>query len=310
MKKISDVRPRCPICDSTKSKEFAKAQDVEYHTMPNVFTFLVCDCGVVYLENPPIDKLKLIYPANYYSYVRRNGFVAKVKRSLDKRTFQNSSRFQMSDSLSLLDIGGGDGVEASTAIEADSRITHAVIVDLDESARERAELNGHSFVCSRIENFETEELFDLILALNLIEHVMSPREVLMKAYDLLNFGGSLLLKTPNIDSLDCRIFKNNNWGGLHTPRHWVLFTKDTLTLLLKECGFQSVEVRYTQGGPFWTIGIISYIKKLNSKLIKNDQVITETAVFKTLMPILALADLVRSKLGFKTSQMFVIARKI
>ena len=309
MTDVYRLETRCPVCESLGSKKFAKSRDIEYQTMPNYFSFLKCNCGIVYLENPPVDKLNIIYPTNYYSYGRKDGLVNWLKKTLDKRTFRNWSKLNKSDSLTLLDIGGGDGVEASTAIEADSRIGQALIIDLDESAQEKAKSNGHRFVCTPIEKFETDEKFDLILALNLIEHVSNPRDVLLKAFGLLNSGGSVLLKTPNIDSLDCRIFKNNNWGGLHTPRHWVLFNKETLISLLNSCGFQSVEVRYTQGGPFWTIGLISLIRNLNSTQDKKTGSLTETTLFKLLMPILAFADLLRSKLGFKTSQMFVVARK-
>ena len=42
---------------------------------------------------------------------------------------------------------------------------------------------------------------------------------------------------------------------------------------------------------------------------KAARIITETNFFKFLMPLFAGADLIRSILGFQTSQMFIIARK-
>jgi len=291
------------------SKLFAKSYDIEYQTLPNEFRFLKCICDVVYLENPPTNQLNVIYPSNYYSYDRNEGFVYVVKRSLDKRKFRSWSRQCRSESISLLDIGGGDGIEAATARAGDNRILKTVVVDLDETARERAELRGNEFVCKSIEDFSPDTQFDLVLALNLIEHVADPRGVLLKAYSLMKSDGMILIKTPNYDSLDCQFFKNNNWGGFHTPRHWVLFNKATISKLLYETGFQEVSVRYTQGGPFWTIGLYSLLTRVLSNKNKSPKIITETNFFKFLMPLFASADLIRSILGFQTSQMFIIARK-
>ncbi len=300
----------CPVCKTVGSTIFAKSHDVEYQTLSEEFFFLECVCGTVYIDHPPKDKIDVIYPKNYYSYVRNDGIVTKVKRLLDKRTFKKWIHLCQTEYLSLLDIGGGNGIEAQTARAADLRIRRTVVVDLDESARESAESRGNVFVNSSIENFESKEKFDLVLALNLIEHVADPRSVLIKAYSLMNFGGLILLKTPNIDSLDCRIFKNHNWGGFHTPRHWVLFNEKTISTLLEETGFRVVSVRYTQGGPFWTIGLQAFLREKISFKRNSAKVITETRFFNTLMPILACIDLIRSKAGFKTSQMFLIATKL
>lgn len=306
---MNDQEQYCPVCYSINSELFAKSYDVEYHTLPNEFRFLKCICGVVYLEYPPTDQLSVIYPSTYYSYGRKEGFVHVVKRSLDKRKFRSWSRHCRSESIALLDIGGGDGIEAATARAGDNRISKTVVVDIDETARERAELRGNEFVCNSIEEFFPDTQFDLVLALNLIEHVADPRGVLLKANSLMKSDGMILLKTPNYDSLDCRFFKNNNWGGFHTPRHWILFNKETISNLLYETGFQEVSVKYTQGGPFWTIGLYSVLTRVLSNKSKPSKIITQTHFFKFLMPLFASADLIRSILGFQTSQMFITARK-
>ena len=49
--------------------------------------------------------------------------------------------------------------------------------------------------------------YNLILLLNLIEHIADPTATLKKLTEYLEPGGIILIKTPNIDSLDFRIFK-------------------------------------------------------------------------------------------------------
>ena len=299
----------CPICAGIQSKDFALSSDTEYQTSESIFQFKRCNCGVVYLMDPQNLNLESIYPDNYYSYGRNHGVVVKVKEHLDRIAFRQWVSQVSSPVLSLLDVGGGDGVESSTVKSVDDRISKVVVVDINEIARTQVENRGLEFVCTKIENYETVDKFDLVLALNLIEHVANPRSMLSKINSLMSPGGSLLIKTPNVDSLDCRIFVNNNWGGFHTPRHWVLFTEESISNLLAECGFRSIEVKYTQGGPFWAVGISSVLTKFKILRRREHRALTETMFFRLTMPALALADTIRAKLGFRTSQMFVTARK-
>ena len=65
-----------------------------------------------------------------------------------------------------------------------------------------------------LKNYSPNGTFDVILMLNLIEHVDNPGELLRKAHRLLAPNGIVVVKTPNTDSLDARLFRNRNWGGI------------------------------------------------------------------------------------------------
>ena len=68
----------------------------------------------------------------------------------------------------------------------DPRIAHTAIVDLDQKAGESARRQGHEYFCGRFEDYALPAgLFDVILMLNLIEHVDNPGELLRRAHDLL-----------------------------------------------------------------------------------------------------------------------------
>ncbi len=75
--------------------------------------------------------------------------------------------------------------------------------------------------------------------LNLIEHVRRPDEVLAKARSLLTPDGFALIKTPNYDALDARIFRHRSWGGYHAPRHFVLFDRDSFARVARIKGCRS-----------------------------------------------------------------------
>ena len=107
------------------------------------------------------------------------------------------------------------------------------------------------YFLGRIEEYQPDTEFDLILALNLIEHVANPLEVMTKLKDCLSTPGMVLVKTPNIDSLDHRLFRHKNWGGYHCPRHWTLFDRESFLNLASEAGLRVTYFAYTQGAPFW-----------------------------------------------------------
>jgi hypothetical protein len=71
--------------------------------------------------------------------------------------------------------------------------------------------------------------------------------------------GVILIKTPNVDTLDCRLFRNHNWGGFHCPRHFVLFNRQSFEDLGRRCGLRVVNAGYTQGAPQWASSILGWL---------------------------------------------------
>ena len=82
-------------------------------------------------------------------------------------------------------------------------------------------------------------MFDTLIAGELIEHLGEPRKFILEANRLLKKGGTMVLTTPNRDSLINRIFKNN-----HMPLHISLFNAKELSNLIDGCGFEVVNISY------------------------------------------------------------------
>jgi 2-polyprenyl-3-methyl-5-hydroxy-6-metoxy-1,4-benzoquinol methylase len=215
-----NATPHCPICAQARASHFATAQDIEYFTTPEDFTFYRCaDCDVLFLHPMPSDRLSEIYPSNYYSFHVDSGrsIAQRIKQFLDDRTFAALTRDVEGSSLAALDVGGGSGWLLNDLKRAEPRVNRTTVVDIDPRAEQIARANGHDYHRTTFEQFSTNERFDIILMLNLIEHVTDPVAVLRKAKELLRPGGRIWIKTPNYDALDARIFKNRSWGGFHTP---------------------------------------------------------------------------------------------
>lgn len=252
----------CPVCKSSNTRFFATGWDSEYHSIKGTFEYDSCDdCSVVFLNPPLVDRLKEIYPRNYYSFSDDVGhsLLHRIKHRLEVRMLRKLLRSIPGEQLSALDVGGGNGWMLNTVRAADPRITETHIVDIDPSARPAAESDGHVFHCQLVEDYSTTKKFDCILLLNLLEHSAAPAAVLTKLATILSPKGLILIKTPNIDTLDRYLFQNHNWGGLHCPRHWVLFNTAGLLSLVRRCGLDVVSFSYTQGAPQWTASILGLL---------------------------------------------------
>jgi SAM-dependent methyltransferase len=92
---------------------------------------------------------------------------------------------------------------------------------------------------------------DLITMFHVIEHVSSPRAAVERLAGWLRPGGVLAVETPNVDSLDARLFSGGLWGGYHIPRHWHLFRPETMAQLLEGAGLEVVAVAHQTGHAFW-----------------------------------------------------------
>jgi 2-polyprenyl-3-methyl-5-hydroxy-6-metoxy-1,4-benzoquinol methylase len=289
---------------------WTRATDVEYLSTPEEFDILHSTAhDILFIDPVPKDRLHEIYPTNYYSFLDPSkSLVQRLKSVLDRRLFRAILSQIPGSSLNVLDVGGGAGWMLSQARAADSRVQRTRVVDIDPTPAAAAEKAGHSYFCGRIEDFKTDERFDLVLLLNLIEHVEAPLEVLEALRDRLSVQGRVLIKTPNWDSLDERVFRKSSWAGYHCPRHWVLFTKDSFSELAKLAGLRVVEFKYTQGAPFWAASTLVALGKRGLVRIDRERPVVHHPLFGLLNGVFAAFDFLRMPFA-KTSQMFfVLAR--
>ena len=306
------VRAVCPLCGASDcTVRHATARDVEYCTTDEGFVFHRClECQVLFIDPMPTDRLGEIYPSNYYAFKpAKPSAPEKIKRWLDNRLFARILGQIQGEALNVLDVGGGVGWLLTQIKQADDRVQETQVVDLDPKAGDQARSLGHAYFHGRFEDYETDKRFDLILLLNLFEHVERPQDLLEKARRLLKPGGVVLIKTPNYDALDARLFRDRDWGGYHCPRHWVLFTMPSLKRLATQAGFRVDRAAYTQGAPFWAVSVIAWMSRRGITSVRRDRPAFQNRWYGPLTGLFAAFDLCRALLGYRTSQMFFVLRK-
>lgn len=300
--------PPCPLCRKP-GRFHASASDIEYFTTDQTFEYFSCDrCDVLFIHSMLADQLSLIYPSNYYSFKvgERRNWAVRIKEMLDAVLLKRLLRSIAGDDIRILDIGGGTGWLSDIARRADPRISTTQIVDLDPLAKASAEQAGHRYFCGRIEDFVSDERFDLILMLNLIEHVPQPEDLLRQVNRLITPRGKVLIKTPNFRALDAVIFKNRSWGGYHCPRHFIIFNREGIERLLIRTGFRIETFSYTQGAPFWSVSIMEALRRRGWIDVGPERPVSEHPLLPFLNMIMAAFDFARRP--FSTlSQMIIVA---
>jgi SAM-dependent methyltransferase len=283
--------------------------DTVYFTSQERFEFYHCrGCDILFISPMLADKLDVIYPSNYYAFNRsaEKGFVIRVKEWLDARLLRRLLRDIPGENIRVLDIGGGTGWLASLARSIDARVTATHIVDLDSGAQARAEQSGHAYFRGRIEDFTSDQPFDLVLMLNLIEHVARPDEVLTHVRGLLSERGRVLIQTPNFRSLDAALFRHREWAGYHCPRHFVLFSRHSLDRTLQRAGLQIERFSYTQGASFWAGSILNVLWRRGVIAGRAGRPYADHPSLPYLMALAAVFDFARRPFS-RLSQMIVVA---
>jgi SAM-dependent methyltransferase len=300
-------KPVCLSCGSGDLSPWAKATDREYFSTTDWFDYYICArCRAISIDPVPENRLQEIYPANYYSStVGKPSCIERIKMANDRRLFRRILKPLKGDTLSALDIGGGTGWLLDQAKCVEPRLASTVVIDLDPTAAPAAKASGHAYFCGRVEDYVPDHPVDIILMLNLIEHVKDPVAVLKKMGVCLKPNGRILLKTPNHDSLDARLFCRTYWGGLHCPRHWVLFTPESLTAAVEKAGLYVREIRLTQGAPFWVWSVINLFARCGLVKISAKRPIDRHPLAPILSVIFAAFDFARRPF-MRTSQMFAI----
>lgn len=305
----------CGVCGEDNWRTYAVGKDYEYVTSNDGFQMVECQvCANVYLNPRPVkQELPRIYPSDYYAYnydSAVNPLARWAKERLDYIKAKSWLERLPTSRFVFLDVGCGNGRYL--------KMMHQLGVPKDQlygvemSTEAIAQLNSEGFhgYEGRIEDVEAElprDYFDLIILLQVLEHVEDPRSLILSLSRLLKRGGILVIETPNTRSLDVKLFRQSYWGGYHFPRHWNLFNPETLTRLLQEQGLRVKAHRYLPAHSFW---IFSF-----HHLVADAWQCPKLArFFNPLRNVLLLSlftgfDMVRTRLGFSSSNIQMIAFK-
>lgn len=229
----------CPICaGKSRTKLFIEAQaDGERHT------YLRCDCGMVFLNpRPDAEEMAKYYDPEYFGEGSRK-FRSPVEPLRLSFAWKRVRRVEalISSPGWVLDIGCGQGTFLHL-LHTQGWICHGT--ELSAAGAARAARPGISISAGDLpEGQFPPGTLDLVTLWHVLEHLRDPLEILRRLHPMMKKGAILALSTPNIESLQGRLFRAH-WFHLDPPRHLYLFSPRTLKDLLGAAGFRLLSLSH------------------------------------------------------------------
>ncbi|HAN10429.1 MAG TPA: hypothetical protein DCP90_07435 [Clostridiales bacterium] len=241
-KEIDEIEVKsCPLC-SGKS---------QLHSCFNIITNLdqiygfnpikiwrICNkCNHIFTERYPKNLEEILSSTAPNYYINPNVRLFPILSSI----VSNLKSFAPGNKL--LEVGVGAGEMISVAKEMlfdvaglDIRPVYAKAV----SDRLNVPVYG-----ADIMKFDTDELYDVIILGDIIEHVRNPIEMIIKCYNLLNQNGVIWISTPNFESAFSYIMKDKDpmW---RVCEHLNYFSYTSLKKVLNDIGFEINDYKISQ----------------------------------------------------------------
>lgn len=232
---------KCKCCHSTTFKYLFPGKD-RLHGIPGEFSIEECmNCGVIAVHPClTLNEVEQYYPPDYISYpiavederswFRRFDRKFGVKKRCDaivKRAEKKTGR--------ILDLGCATGTFLNGmkqrgwecyGIEPSDFAAHY--------AQDRFSLNiYHGYL---EEGLFPDDYFDIITLWDVMEHLPEPLETLQIISHILKPDGLLVITTPNANAWERNSF-GPYWAGWDVPRHYNIFSDETITTLLEKSSF-------------------------------------------------------------------------
>ncbi|MGO7050618.1 class I SAM-dependent methyltransferase [Rhizobium johnstonii] len=201
-----------------------------------------------------------MYPANYGTFSNR--FQGRANLLGRIKTIVNRKRLRgvvahLPLGGRVLDVGCGNGEllialrQARPDLELFGLDWHFPV-----ETRNSLESQGIGLIEAPLEAAELPaQPFDLIVMLQLIEHLWEPEESLQRLVRGLAKDGRLLIETPNTDGWDRRLFAGGAWGGYYFPRHLNLYNFERLAELLHKVGLDVESQRNLPAPLIWVYSL-------------------------------------------------------
>ncbi|HRH65244.1 MAG TPA: class I SAM-dependent methyltransferase [Bacteroidia bacterium] len=192
---------------------------------------------MVFSKTIPTDE---VLRHNYGNYPRIHGISETTKKRfqeiLDKlEPYRKTNK--------MLDVGCGEGF---FLVEALKRGWDVYGTEFNPAYIEDGKKKGIRMFAGKIGSIEFEHsFFDVIISIEVLEHLQQPAADILQFNKLLREGGAVYVTTPNFNALSRRML-GAHWSIISYPDHLCYFTSATLNFLMKTHGFNNLYIK-TEG---------------------------------------------------------------
>lgn len=212
----------------------------------NSYEIIKCErCGLIKTNfNKEFDP-EGIYNDSYFQGGQEDGYANyEASQKVIKVEFERvikylRKRFPGKENKRLLEIGCAYGYFLDVA----RKYYDCSGIEVSGYASAIAKERHQDIFCGTISEFsdKTTGIYDIVVMLDVIEHLLTPDEDLTRIFSLMNPGGVLCLTTGNIDSLYAKI-SGKHWRLMTPPQHLYFYSAKTISRLLNNSGFEILSI--------------------------------------------------------------------
>lgn len=253
---------KCRICGNQSNNTTYVVMEMMFGFKDSFRYFQCSHCRCLQIEEFPED-ISRYYPYNYYSFLsdprlKYNNFIKAMLRRLRdhysvfnrgllgcaaSRAFPHGklsalSKTNINKKSKILDVGCGTGwrlyslkeIGFENLIGIDPYLDDDIIYD-----------NGLKIIKKSVHDLQ--EQFDLIMYHHSFEHIQNPHSELKAVSRLLHGDGECMIRVPTVSSYAWEHYKEH-WVQLDAPRHYFLYSVESMEILAKLSGFNVRDVVY------------------------------------------------------------------
>lgn len=225
----------CEVCDGGRS-ELLWSTTWPEHSYPGTFAMRRCaSCGLLF-NSPRLDDAQLgaLYGRNYYFFNRDDARELARIVPMYQRTVALVAH-EVADKRAL-DIGTGRGYLPAVMklLGWDARGVE-ISPDAADYARRRFGIDVFTGTVEQYAQSPQKQTFPLVTAIDVIEHVPSPRAFVNAVARVVAPGGHVIVDTPNGAARNIAS-RRLEWPGFN-PFHIFLFDVRNLARLMERSGF-------------------------------------------------------------------------
>jgi len=242
------IKTTCLLCGTNENTRLKFKQNFsEAHLTGDIFsarrttehyhyTMLECrKCGFVF-SSPilPYEKISELYKISKQNYDKEVDYISQTYVSYIKN---NLSLFKNKNNA--LDIGCGSGFFLTELQKAGYKNVYGV--EPSEEAVSKAGMMKEKIFNGFFEHAAYEaDSFDLITCFQTLDHLMNPKNILERIFNLLKKGGIAYFIVHNEKGMQAKIFGEKS--PIYDVEHIYLFNKNTLARLSEKTGFSVLKI--------------------------------------------------------------------
>jgi len=240
----------CDLCNSENHSLLFKKDG---------YNILRCDnCELVFTQQSISFSGESIYTENYFQGRIKDGYAdykssEEVLKKQFKKIFQQIEKEVNYKFGKLLEVGCAYGYFLDIA----SQKFKTLGIEISKYATDLCKERNLNVLCGSISSdiLKDKDGFDVIVMLDVIEHLNSPSDTLDILCGKLENDGIIYIQTGDIDSLLSKVMRKR-WRLLTPPQHLYFFSKKTLIKLLKSKGLNIISIK--RDSKIVPVGLILY----------------------------------------------------